>query len=240
MEGRHLMLVSLVALAACGGGTIRLADDEESSDSPVALAPTPQTWESEPTNPAADPVDSASTQAPDSSVITDSLSETVDRAISDSASPDRVGAVSQGYAPYGAEPEAQADSEREGELETRRIGQWSHTGIGESRRLVIRNVNEWAEFWTELGQGERPEVNFSGNVVIAVASGQRPSGGYEIAIQRVRNVQGELIVEVVETTPGPNCMTASVLSQPVDIVVIPQAGARSWSFVERKEVRGCR
>ena len=136
----------------------------------------------------------------------------------------------KGYAAYGG-----GDG-----LELRRIGQWTRTGIGESRRLVIRDANAWAEFWSELGVGDRPEVDFTRSVVIAVAAGQRPTGGYEIAVDRVRRADGELTVEVVETAPGPNCTTPASLTQPVDVVVVPALAARNWSFVERKEVRGCR
>ena len=126
-----------------------------------------------------------------------------------------------------------------GGLELRRIGQWTRTGVGESRRLIIRDANAWAGFWSELGVGGRPAVDFTRDVVVAVAAGQRPTGGYEIAVDRVRQVNGELTVEVVETTPGPNCMTTTSLTQPVDVIVVPAPTARSWSFVERKEVRGC-
>jgi len=126
-----------------------------------------------------------------------------------------------------------------GGLELRRIGQWTRTGIGESRRLIIRDANAWANFWSELGVGDRPAVDFTRDVVVAVAAGQRPTGGYEIAVDRVRQANGELTVEVVETTPGPNCMTTTSLTQPVDVIVVPAPTARSWSFVERKEVRGC-
>ena len=135
----------------------------------------------------------------------------------------------QGYAPYGnSRP-----------LDIRRIGQWTRTGIGESRRLVIRDANAWAQFWSELGVGERPSVDFNHDVVVAVAAGQRPTGGYEIAIDRVTQSNGQLTVEVVERTPGPNCMTTASLTQPVDVVVVPAADARSLSFLERKEIRGC-
>jgi hypothetical protein len=126
-----------------------------------------------------------------------------------------------------------------GDLELRRIGQWTRTGVGESRRLIIRDANAWAGFWSELGVGDRPAVDFTRDVVVAVAAGQRPTGGYEIAVNRVRQANGELTVEVVETTPGPNCMTTTSLTQPVDVIVVPAPTARSWSFVERKEVRGC-
>jgi protease stability complex PrcB-like protein len=136
----------------------------------------------------------------------------------------------QGYTAYGNDTN----------LEIRRIGQWTRTGVAESRRLVIRDANTWANFWSELGVGDRPAVDFTKDVAIAVAAGQRPTGGYEIAIDRVRQQDGELTVEVVETTPGPNCMSTASLTQPVDVIVVPGVNARSWSFIERKEVRGCR
>jgi hypothetical protein len=136
----------------------------------------------------------------------------------------------QGYAPYGGTRT----------LDLRRIGQWTRTGIGESRRLVIRDANGWDQFWSELAVGERPDVDFSRDVVVAVAAGQRSTGGYEIAVDRVTLVDGQLQVEVVERTPGPNCMTTASLTQPVDVVVVPASEARSWRFVERKEIRGCR
>ncbi len=136
----------------------------------------------------------------------------------------------QGYAPYGGSAG----------LEFRRVGQWTRTGISEARRLVIRDANGWAEFWSELGVGDRPEVDFSRDLVVVAAAGQRPSGGHEIVIDRVTQNNGELSISVVETTPGPNCMTTSSLTQPVDVIVVPKVNARNWSFLERKEVRGCR
>jgi hypothetical protein len=147
-------------------------------------------------------------------------------AIDTAASPD---GKAQGYAPYG----------QGGALEVKRIGQWTRTGVAEARRLVIRDANAWAALWSELGVGERPAIDFSHNLVVAVSAGQRPSGGYEIAVESVHQANGELAVQVVETNPGPNCMTTSSLTQPVDVVAIPTVTARSWSFIERKDVRGC-
>lgn len=138
--------------------------------------------------------------------------------------------TAQGYAPYAGG----------GDVEVRRIGQWTNTGINESRRLVIRDANAWARFWAELGVGERPDIDFTQNLVVAVAAGQRPSGGYEIAVQRVSQTNGALSIEVQETSPGPNCMSSSALTQPVDVVVLPSVNTRGWSFIEHQEVRGCR
>lgn len=163
---------------------------------------------------------------PDSSAAAPALAAEPPR---DTAAPAAV-PREQGYSSYGSTST----------LEIRRVGQWSRTGIGESRRLVIRDANAWAAFWSELGTGDRPEVDFTKAVVVAVAAGQRPSGGYEIAIDQVSQTDGGLTVQVVETTPSPNCITSSSLTQPVDVVVVPVVAPRSWSFAERKEVRGCR
>jgi hypothetical protein len=216
---RYGILFPLAALVACGGGTMRVAQDDGNGDTPVSLSPTPETG----------PADTAmSTQARDGDSLPTRASDSLLARASDSLPADSI--ADKGYAAYG---------EGSG-LALRRIGQWTRTGIDEARRLVIRNANAWADFWSELGVGDRPEVDFTQNVVVAVAAGQRPTGGYEIAVERVSRTNGELTVEVVETTPGPNCMTTASLTQPVDVVVIPEVETKNWSFVERKEVRGCR
>ena len=206
----YALLIPFAALAACGGGTIRVADDPSSTSSgPVSLAPTP---DSEP-QPSV-----AAAPEPTAQPVADSS------AVQPAADP-------QGYAPNAGNNSA---------LDIKRIGQWSRTGIGESRRLVIRDANAWADFWSELGVGERPAVDFTKAVVVAVAAGQRPSGGYEIAVNRVGQAERELTIEVLETSPGPNCITSSAPTQPADVVVVPAVAPRSWSFSERKETRGCR
>ena len=210
-------LIPVALLAACAGGTtMRVAQEDDTTDyGPVALAPEPETAP-----------DSAATPVPAPETAYDPS------APAEGGEPVQQGqdSGSQGYAPYddGAAPAV------------RRIGQWTRTGINEARRLVIQDANAWAAFWSELGVGERPDVDFTRDMVVAVAAGQQPSGGFEIAVERVSQSNGQLTIEVLETTPGPNCMTASTLTQPVDVVVIPKLNARGWSFAERKVVRGCR
>jgi PrcB C-terminal len=217
MASPAAVLVSLVALAGCAGGSTMRVGEGENATTPVVLTPEPDT--------AADTL--AQTAQPQSPP----------QLLGDST------ASQQGYVPY-ASTEGDSDSShaapaKAGNLQIRRIGQWTHTGIRESRRLVIRDANTWAAFWSELGVGERPAVDFSRDLAIAVASGQRPSGGHEIAISRVTQTNGELTVEVLETAPGPNCMTTSTLTQPVDVIVLQGVSPRSWSFVEQKNVSSC-
>ena len=178
--------------------------------------------------------DSGVSLAPTPSGLDSSATDSIPADSAGLPSPPAQPSASQGYAGYGS-PDA-----THGALEIRRIGQWTRTGIGESRRLVIRDANTWAAFWSELGVGDRPAVDFTRDVVVAVAAGQQPTGGYEIAVNNVTQQAGELTVEVLETTPGPNCMTSAVLTQPVDVVVLPVVNVRGWSFIEKKNVRSCR
>jgi hypothetical protein len=215
MIPRVFALLIPAALAGCAAGTsVRATEGENTESAPVSLAPAPED-ESQAAPATTEP---ASQGQPESQ---------------QQPQPETAAAApAQGYAPYEA-----AGASRT--LDLRRIGQWTRTGIGESRRLIIRDANAWDQFWSELGVGDRPAVDFTRDVVVAVAAGQRPTGGYEIAVDRITQANGELRVEVVERTPGPNCVTTASLTQPVDVVIVPAADARGWSFLERKEIRGC-
>ena len=140
------------------------------------------------------------------------------------------GPPAAGYAPYGGTTAVQI----------RRIGQYSQSGLTASERLVIRDDTSYGQFWSRLGVGgERPAVNFTRDAVIAVAGGQRNTGGYSIAVDRVSRSGGAVAVEVVETTPGQGCMMTQVLTQPVDVVVVAAADAATWSFRERRVEQPC-
>jgi hypothetical protein len=145
-------------------------------------------------------------------------------------------------APVDPSTEARADTATVtagAELEIRRIGRWVSSGIKGDRRLVIREPQTWSRFWAELGAGVQPQVDFSRDLVIAVASGEQASGGHDIAVQRVTRTDGELRIEVVETSPGPNCMTTTALTQPVDVVQVESAGVQGWAFIDRTATSPC-
>ena len=197
MTLRAFTLTTLALLAACGGGTIRPADDPEAIAPAPSPAPSPPVVDPEPARTPAPPVQPRA-NAPDTT-------------------------------------SRQAPSE----VEIRRIGRWISSGVRGSRRLVIRDPATWSRFWAELGAGVRPKVDFGRDLVIAVASGERSSGGHDIVVQRVVRSGGELRIVVLETSPGTDCVTTSALSQPVDVVVVPAAGATGWSFIDRAAIRAC-
>ncbi len=124
-------------------------------------------------------------------------------------------------------------------VEIRRIGRWVGSGIRGARRLVIRDPATWTQFWSELGAGVRPEVDFSTDLVIAVASGERSTGGHDVEVRQVVRAGGQLRISVLETSPGEGCITTAALTQPVDVVMVPATGVTGWSFIDSKTVRPC-
>src|SRR6185437_351142 len=138
-------------------------------------------------------------------------------------------APAAGYAPYGA-----------GAVQIRRIGQWSASGITAPARLIIREDSSYARLWSELGAGARPSVDFTRDIVIAAAAGQRSTGGYSIAVERVTRSGPGLAIEVVESTPGAGCSTAQTVTQPVDVVVVAAADVKTWSFSDQSREAGCK
>jgi hypothetical protein len=135
------------------------------------------------------------------------------------------------YVPYGGGTTVQI----------RRIGQYSQSGITAPERLVIGDDSSYAGFWSTLAVGgQRPPVDFTRDVVVAVAGGQRSTGGYSIAVDRVTRSGAGVSVDVVQTTPGAGCIMSQALTQPVDVVVVAAAVAKTWSFSERSAEQGCR
>ncbi len=204
-----LAVLVAVLLAACGGGSVRTSDDRGA----VAPAPSPAN-----TPPVSDP-DPAPLPGPVPEEPSGPPAATPDATTKTDT------ATSSASAPA--------------EVEIRRIGRWASSGIKGTRRLVIREAATWAAFWSELGAGVRPTVDFSKDLVIAVASGERRTGGHDLAVQRVTRAGGDLRIEVVETKPGPDCMATAALTQPVDVVLVPAPGVTGWSFIDKTATGAC-
>ena len=115
--------------------------------------------------------------------------------------------------------------------------------IPDRRRLVIRDNAEWRSFWSKLYGNvvplpELPAVDFGRQMVIAATMGQRPSGGYAIDIADIFEEGGTLFPVVLETSPGPLCVTTQVITAPAVAVLVGRT-ASSVSFVEQTGTIDC-
>ncbi len=118
------------------------------------------------------------------------------------------------------------------------------SGIHGARRQVIRDPVTWGAVWAEIhaGQGAPPpvpDVDFTFDMVLLAAMGDRPSGGYAIRSDALFLApDGAIITGVTSTTPGPGCATTAGITQPVDAVVVSRSA--SISFTERTMQFVCR
>jgi hypothetical protein len=113
-----------------------------------------------------------------------------------------------------------------------------HSGIGEKRREVVRDEAGWARLWDEINsvvspRPPRPPVDFTRHMLVVVASGTRPSGGFAIKVQGVATRGARLEVAVLETCPAPGAMVTMELTQPVEVVRVPRL-AQTATFRETR------
>lgn len=103
----------------------------------------------------------------------------------------------------------------------------THSGLGERRREVIRDEANFVRLWSEIHADSTPApplppVDFAQHMLIAVALGTRPSGGYGIKVQSVTTRGERLEVAVAEFCPAPGAVVITVLTQPVEVVRVPR------------------
>jgi len=116
-----------------------------------------------------------------------------------------------------------------------------HSGIATEQRRVIRTWAELEAFWAELSHpnpfGPVPAVDFNSEMLIVTAMGTRPSGGYRVFVESIGSMGSAYTVVVRSVSPGRDCVTPAVITNPVDILRVPIAN--QVKFVERREVHSC-
>jgi len=84
-----------------------------------------------------------------------------------------------------------------------------------------------------------PKIDFSKEMVVVVALGGRPTGGYGIVVDRAYERDDRLEVIVRSLTPAKSCFLIQATTAPVDIVRIPKT-ERSVVFRETEVVHECK
>ena len=110
----------------------------------------------------------------------------------------------------------------------RTIGDGYYGAYAQQGALVIRDASTWAEVLPKLdlrspggGIGAPvPAIDFSKEMVIVVALGQRPSGGFSVRVQQILGTSSELVVKAAEERPGPTCAVTLAITRPLAVVAL--------------------
>lgn len=99
---------------------------------------------------------------------------------------------------------------------------------GSEVREVARDAAAWASLWARLREGAGamlpeapPAVDFSREMVIAAAMETQGCVSM-VTIQSIRQGRGELVVDLLEAPPAPNC-TCITSERPLHVVRLPRS-----------------
>jgi hypothetical protein len=105
------------------------------------------------------------------------------------------------------------------------VSRGSRTGVRDARQLVVRGRAEWIELWAQhvsvdVNPAPPPPINFATELIVAVFLGEKPTGGYDLAISRVLRSDDSVVVYFREISPVPGAIVTQSLTRPFHIVRI--------------------
>ena len=92
-----------------------------------------------------------------------------------------------------------------------------HTVLGESAVPA-----GWDAFWEMNGSGAAPEIDWSSEMVLVAAVGERREAGDSVEVRRILPVDQGTQVKIVERVPGDFCSPAARSHFPFHVVVFPR------------------
>lgn len=95
---------------------------------------------------------------------------------------------------------------------------------------LVTGPESWKRYLQDHGRlADQPDVDWDAEVIMVLLMGQKPTGGYSVAITGVEVQDARVVVHVVERTPPPGAMVIQVLTTPFHVVrvdrnALPQDG----------------
>jgi hypothetical protein len=117
----------------------------------------------------------------------------------------------------------QADLSLPGEIQETVEMRELATGVMGPSSAVEALINDSARLAARWPHSEpAPDVDFDSEMVVIVALGSRPTGGYYVKVTSVEASDGSILVRYEEGTPGPGCMVPQVITAPYQVVAVPK------------------
>ena len=118
---------------------------------------------------------------------------------------------------------------RPGEIPLRVLAAGSQSAVRVPVAGTITSQVVLEEVWfamhaNQLSPPAVPEVDFGSETVIILILGERPSAGYSVRAAETTLRDGSIEVRIAVSSPGPDVMTASVLTSPFQLSAIEITG----------------
>ena len=118
-----------------------------------------------------------------------------------------------------------------------------YSGLTQPARTIVRDGATWQATWAEIFRNQAPipqlpAVDFTREIVVVAAMGERRTGGHGIFIEGATEVSTGVTVQLRSVSPDSSCIVTLALTQPVDAVRLPRRD--TVVFAERATVTQCR
>jgi hypothetical protein len=110
-------------------------------------------------------------------------------------------------------------------LKHRVIAEGGYGRIRGARRQVSYAATDAAyrSVWSRVvGEGAPPPVDFEREAVLFIAAGERPTGGYAVAVKSIRREGNAIVVDAPISEPPADAMVTQALTSPFVVVVVPR------------------
>ena len=119
-----------------------------------------------------------------------------------------------------------------------------YSGVWQAENLVVRDARTWADLWQRIYADVNPapptpSIDFTQEMVVAVALGARNTGGYNVLLTGATHDTGGVLIRASETSPGPHCFTTQAFSQPIDLARVARSD-QAVRFAVTQRVVDCR
>lgn len=107
---------------------------------------------------------------------------------------------------------------------------------GKSFKALYNNALYRSELGLHSIETAKP-VDFKTSQVLVSSIGEKPSGGYKVSATKAEEFADRVIVTVVQSSPGPSCITTTALTHPFEFVIIPSL--KPIEIFERQQTNDC-
>lgn len=97
----------------------------------------------------------------------------------------------------------------------------------------------WNRFYSKYDRKPPvPNIDFETEMLIAVALGERNSGGFTIHITKVLESDKVIFITAEETKPGNSCASPSVMIYPFQLILVPKSD-KEITYTKTVKINEC-
>jgi hypothetical protein len=121
-------------------------------------------------------------------------------------------------------------------------GQYS--GMEKEDVVLVKQDGYLTTLWNQtqsifIPKPEKPKVDFSKKLVIGCFMGTRSNGGFRMKVEKVEMKDDILMVTLLETEPGPDCIVTTAIVNPYQFIEIDLVKAAGVEANVKLEVIEC-